>query len=62
MFFTSVFMKKTVMLPEFHTTSENTIDSISSTVDKVKSKLRDLTPCESAGVGRLLPYNSKEAI
>lgn len=50
------------MLPEFHTTSENTIDSISSTVDKVKSKLKDLTPCESAGVGRLLPYNSKEAI
>ena len=55
-------MKKTVMLPEFHTTSENTIDSISSTVDKVKSKLKDLTPCESAVVGRLLPYNSKEAI
>lgn len=62
MFFTSVFMKKTVMLPEFHTTSENTIDSISSTVDKVKSKLKDLTPCESAGVGRLHPYNSEEAI
>ena len=50
------------MLPEFHTTSENTIDSISSTVDKVKSKLKDLTPSESAGVGRLHPYNSEEAI
>ena len=44
MFFTSVLTKGPDTLPEFHSTNENTIDSISFTVDKVKSKLKELNP------------------
>ena len=42
MFFISVFTKEADTLPEFHTSSENTIGLISFTVDKVKSKLEEL--------------------
>ena len=44
MFFTSVLTKEPDTLPEFHSTIENTIDSISFTVDKVKSKLKEPNP------------------
>ena len=60
MFFSSAFTKETDTLPEFHTPSENTIDSISFIVDKVKSKLRELNPYKSAGVDRLHPRILKE--
>ena len=52
-FFTSVFTKETDTWPEFHTPIENTIDTISFTVDKVKSKLTELNSCKSAGVNIL---------
>ena len=60
MFFSSVFTKETDTLPEFHTPSENTIYSISFTVDKVKNKLKELNPYKSAGVDRLHPRILKE--
>ena len=41
MFFTSAFRKETDTLPESHTPSENIVDSISFTVDKVKSKPKE---------------------
>ena len=45
MFFASIFMKETDTLPELHTPSENTMDSISFTVNKVyKNKLKELNP------------------
>ena len=50
MFFASVFTKETDILPEFHTPSGNTIDSISFTVDKLKHKLKELNHCKSTGV------------
>ena len=49
MFFASVFTKETDTLPEFHTPSEDTIDSICFTVDKVKHKLKELNSYKSAG-------------
>ena len=49
MFFASVFTKETDTLPEFHTPSEDTIDSIYFTVDKVKHKLKELNSYKSAG-------------
>ena len=53
MFFASVFTKETDTLPEFHTPSENIIDSISFTIDRVKNKLKKLIPYKSAGFDRL---------
>ena len=50
MFFASEFTKETDILPEFHTPSGNTIDSISFTVDKLKHKLKELNHCKSTGV------------
>ena len=52
MFFTSVFTKETNTLPQFHTHSENTIDSISFTLHKVRSKPKELKNFKSAGVNR----------
>ena len=43
MFFTRVFTKESDGLSKFHTPSEHIIDSISFTVDKVKSKLKSST-------------------
>ena len=40
MYFTSVFTEEIDTLPQFHTPSENTIDWISFTVDKVQSELK----------------------
>ena len=58
MFFASVFTKGT--LSEFHTPIENTIDSISFTVDKVKNKLKELNPYKSAVIDRLHPRRLEE--
>ena len=60
MFFTSVFTKEADTLLEFHNNSGNTIDSISFTVDKVKSKLKELSPYKSARVHRLHPRILKQ--
>ena len=60
MFFTIVFLKETDPLPEVHTPSENIIDSISFTVDKLKSKLKELNPYKSAGIDRLHPRILRE--
>ena len=53
MFFKSVFTKETYLLPEFYTPSENTIDSVSISVDKVESKLKVFNPYKSAAVDKL---------
>ena len=60
MFFTSVFTKETNALPQFRTPSENTIDSISFTLHKVRSKLKELNTFKSSGVNRLRPRILKE--
>ena len=60
MFFGSVFKKETDTLPEFHTPSENTINSISFTIDKVKNKLKEPIPYKSAGFDRLHPRILKD--
>ena len=60
MFFASVFTKETDTLAEFHTRSENTIDSISFTINKVKNKLKELNLYKPAGVDTLHPRILKE--
>ena len=51
-FVISVFTTETDTLPEFHAPSDNSYDSISFTVDKIKSKLKELNPYKSARVER----------
>ena len=60
MFFTSVFTKEANTLPQFHTPSENTIDSIFFTLHKIRSKLKELKNFKSAEVNGLHPRILKE--
>lgn len=58
--FTSAFTKKTHTIPEFLTSSEDTIYSIPFTVDKVNSKLKALNPYKYERVERQHPRTLKE--
>ena len=60
MFFASVFTKETDTLSEYHTPIENTIDSMSFTINKVKVTLKELNPFKYAHIDRLQPRILKE--